>query len=39
MSACEVCHKTWTGSRTAHCTGCHQTFSSESSFSLHQGDD
>lgn len=37
MSACEVCESVWTGSRNAHCMACHRTFSSESSFSLHQG--
>lgn len=37
MSVCAECEKSWTGARNCHCVACHETFSSESSFSLHQG--
>lgn len=37
MSSCRDCHKTWTSPKACHCVSCHQTFSSETSFRLHQG--
>ena len=37
MTSCRDCHKTWSGQKVCHCTGCHETFSTERNFAMHQG--
>jgi transposase-like protein len=34
--SCKGCDNTWTGSRQAHCSGCHETFSTENNFDKHR---
>lgn len=34
--SCRDCGAEWAGTGPCHCTGCHETFSSESSFTMHQ---
>lgn len=33
---CRSCERRWTGSAQAHCTGCHQHFSTVGNFDRHQ---
>ena len=33
--SCGDCSRLWTSMQQAHCTGCHQHFSSDSAFDLH----
>jgi hypothetical protein len=33
---CSRCPKRWSGSKTAHCPSCHETFSGPSAFDLHR---
>lgn len=32
---CRDCHRSWRGTAQAHCAGCHEHFSSTSTFDLH----
>lgn len=36
MIGCSGCDTTWTGTSRCHCSGCHQTFSSITSFDAHR---
>jgi hypothetical protein len=33
---CPDCHRDWYGQATCHCVSCHQTFSSDRAFLMHQ---
>ena len=35
-NTCGGCPATWTGTRIAHCSGCHETFSTVSNFDTHR---
>lgn len=34
--SCRDCKRKWTGQAECHCTGCHESFTSESIFTKHQ---
>lgn len=36
MASCSGCDRKWTGVRQAHCSGCHEHFSSPFTFDAHQ---
>ena len=36
MIACEKCSATWGGMNTAHCSGCHTTFTGITAFDAHR---
>lgn len=36
IASCGGCDATWTGSAAAHCSACHQTFSSGTLFNRHR---
>ena len=36
MTICPRCQNRWTGFKTVHCTGCHQTFTGISAFDKHR---